>query len=121
MCCDRFADRRELIERRLEHTLLHDAADGRGQDDEAGMQRLLGIELPEIARVVGGENEIALAGIADDIPIFPAGAADTGDVLGFMASFPGDSGEVNAEAFVDQKSHDTAMATSFLRLVCTGC
>jgi hypothetical protein len=44
-----------------------------------------------------------------------------GDVLGFMAAFPGNSDQVNAEAFVDQKPHDTGMVSSFRRLRCTGC
>jgi hypothetical protein len=60
------------------------------QIDETSMQGLGRIELPEVARVVGNEDEIALSGIADDIPVFPAGPADTGDVLGFMAGYPRD-------------------------------
>jgi hypothetical protein len=51
--------------------------------------RLRRIELPEIARVVGDEDEVAVARIAHDIPVLPAGAADMRDVLGFMAAFPG--------------------------------
>jgi hypothetical protein len=85
------------------------------------MQRLRRIKLPEIARVVGDEDEIALAGIADDAPIFPAGPADMDDVLGHMAGFPGDSDQVDAEAFVDQKPHDTAMVSSLPRPRRSGC
>lgn len=108
---DRFANNGELVERGFEQTLLHHSVDGRDQDDEAGMQRLRRIELPEIARLVGDEDEIARAGVARDIPVLPARAADMRDVAGFMAGLPGDGDQVDAEAFVDQKPHDTAMAS----------
>ena len=84
------------------------------------MQRLRSIELPEIAGVVGDKGEIAVGGVARDIPVLPAGPADMGDVLRFMAGLPGDGDQVEAEAFVDQKSHDTAMASSFRRPRRTG-
>jgi hypothetical protein len=42
------------------------------------------------------------------------------DVPGFMAALPGDGHQVDAEAFVDQKPHDTAMASSRRRLRRTG-
>jgi len=100
---------------------LQIAIDDRYQNHETDMQGLRRIELPEIAGVVGNEDEIALSGIADDVPVFPAGPADTGDVLGFMAGYPGDSDQVDAEAFVDQKPHDTAMVSSFRRLRRNGC
>ena len=100
---------------------LQIAIDDRYQNHETDMQGLRRIELPEIAGVVGNEDEIALSGIADDIPVFPAGPADTGDVSGFMAGYRGDSDQVDAEAFVDQKPHDTAMVSSFRRLRRNGC
>ena len=118
---DRLADDGELVERGLEQAPLQMAIDDRYQNDETSMQGLGRIELPEVARVVGNEDEIALSGIADDVPVFPAGPADTGDVLGFMAGYPGDSDQVDAEAFVDQKPHDTAMVSSFRRLRRNGC
>ena len=59
---DRLADGRKLVERGLEQAPLHDAADGGNQDDEAGMQRLHGIKLPEVAGIIGDEDEIGLAG-----------------------------------------------------------
>jgi hypothetical protein len=43
------------------------------------------------------------------------------DVAGFMAGSPGDGDEVDGEAFVDQKPHDTAMVLSFRRPRCSGC
>src|ERR1700756_4583387 len=67
-----------------------------------GMQRLRRVELAEIARVVGDEDEIAVARVAHDIPVFPARAADMSHVLGFMAGYPGNGDQVDAEAFVDQ-------------------
>jgi len=118
---DRLADDGELVERGLEQAPLQIAIDDRYQNHETDMQGLRRIELPEIAGVVGNEDEIALSGIADDVPVFPAGPADTGDVLGFMAGYPGDSDQVDAEAFVDQKPHDTAMVSSFRRLRRNGC
>jgi hypothetical protein len=42
-------------------------------------------------------------------------------VLGFMAGYPRGSDQVDAEAFVDQKPHDTAMVSSFRRLRRNGC
>ena len=85
------------------------------------MQRLRCVELPEIARVVGDEDKIAVARVAHDIPVLPAGAADMRNVLGFMAGFPGDGDQVDAEALVDQKPHDTVMVSSFRRPRRTGC
>jgi hypothetical protein len=38
-----------------------------------------------------------------------------GDVLRFMAGFRGYGDQVDAEAFIDQKPHDTAMASSLRR------
>jgi hypothetical protein len=43
------------------------------------------------------------------------------DVLGFMAGFSGYGDQIDAEAFVDQKPHDTAMVSSRWRLQRTGC
>jgi hypothetical protein len=86
-----------------------------------GMQRLRRVELAEIARVVGDEDEIAVARVAHDIPVFPARAADMGHVLGFMAGYPGNGDQVDAEAFVDQKPHDTAMVSSLRRPRRAGC
>ena len=52
------------------------------------MQRLRRIEALEIARVVGDENKVAVAGVTRDIPVFPAGLAYMRDVLGVMAACP---------------------------------
>jgi hypothetical protein len=76
--------------RRLEQAPLHIAIDDGYQNDEAGMQWLRRIELPEIARVVGDENEIVFARITHDLPVLPTGPADMRDVLGFMTGFIGD-------------------------------
>jgi hypothetical protein len=46
---DGFADDGELVERGLEQVLLHHPIDGRDQNDEAGMERLRRVKLPEIA------------------------------------------------------------------------
>ena len=51
------------------------------------MQWLRPIELPEIARVVGDENEIVFARVTQDVPVLPTGPADMRDVLGFMTGF----------------------------------
>jgi hypothetical protein len=101
--------------------LLHRATDGRYQNDEAGMQRLRRIELPKIARVVGDEDKIAVAGVARDIPVLPARAANMRDVSGFKAALLGDGDQADAEAFVDQKLHDTAIVSSRRRRRRTGC
>jgi hypothetical protein len=42
------------------------------------------------------------------------------NVPGFMAGIPGDGDQVDAEAFIDQKSHDTAMVSSLRRPRRTG-
>jgi hypothetical protein len=85
------------------------------------MERLHRVELAKIAGVVGDEDEIAVTGVPRDIPVLPAGVADMRDMLGLVASFPGDSNQVDAEAFVDQKPHDTAMSSSFRRPRRDGC
>jgi hypothetical protein len=117
---DRLADIGELGERGPEQFLLQRAADGRGQNDQPGMQRLRRIETAEVARVVGDEDKVAVAGIAHDVPVFPALLADMRDVLGVMTRPPGDGNQVDAEAFVDQKPHDTAMVSTRRRTRCTG-
>jgi hypothetical protein len=117
---DRLADEGEIVERGAEKFLLHHAIDGRDQNDKAGVERLRGIELPEITGVVGDEHEIAITCVAHDIPVIPAGAADMRDVLRFMAGFPGDGDQVDAETFVDQKPLDTAMESSRRRPRRTG-
>jgi hypothetical protein len=43
------------------------------------------------------------------------------DVLSFMAALPGDGDQVDAEAFVDQKPHDTAIVSRRRRPRRTGC
>ena len=53
-------------------------------------------------------------------PVFPAGLADMGDMLSVMARLPGDGDQVDAEAFVDQKPRETAMASIRRRDRCTG-
>ena len=68
---DRFADDGELVECGREQAPLQMAIDDRYQNDETSMQGLGRIELPEVARVVGNEDEIGLSGIANDIPVFP--------------------------------------------------
>lgn len=84
------------------------------------MQRFGGVEAAEIAGIVGNENEIALAGVARDIPVFPAGPADMGNMPRVMAGLPGDGNQVEAKAFVDQKPHDTATVSSLRRARRTG-
>jgi len=118
---DRLADGVELVESGLEQTLLQHALDDRDQNDQAGMQWLRRKELSEIASVVGDEDKIALVCIAHHIPVFPAGAADMRDVMSFMAGLPGDGDQVDAEAFVAQKPHDTATVSSLRRLRRNGC
>ena len=118
---DRFSNYSEFVERGFEQAPLHVTADNRDQDDEARMQRLPCIKLPEIARVVGDEDEIAFAGVARNIPVLPASPANARDMSGFMAGFPGYSDKVDGEAFVDQKPHDTVIASSSRRLRRTGC
>ena len=118
---DRLPDNGELIQRGPKQPPLYVTADHRDQNDEPGMQRLGSIKLPEVACVVGDDNKITVAGVAHNIPVLPAGTAYMRDMLGFMAGFPGDSDQVDAEAFVDQKPHNTAIASSFRRPRRTGC
>lgn len=80
----------KLVERGHEQALLRRAVDCGDQNDQAGMHRLRRVELAEIARIIGHEDEISGARVAHDIPVLPASAADMRDVLGFMAGFPGD-------------------------------
>jgi len=84
------------------------------------MQRLDGIEASEIARVIGDEDKITVSSVAHDIPVFPSCPADMGEVLSVMPRLPGDGNQVDAEAFVDQKPHDTAMVSTRRRARCEG-
>jgi hypothetical protein len=43
-----------------------------------------------------------------------------GEVLSVMPRLPGDGNQVDAEAFVDQKPHDTAMVSTRRRARCEG-
>jgi hypothetical protein len=65
--------------------------------------------------ILGDKNKITVAGVACDVPVFPAGLAGMGDMLGIMAGLPGDGNQVDAEAFVDQKPHDTVTVSSLRR------
>jgi hypothetical protein len=109
---DRFADDGEFVKRRPKQLLLQNAADSRNQDDEPGMQRLPRIEAPEVACVVGDERKIVGARIAQDIPIFRARPADMRDMVSFMAGLRGDGNQVDAEAFIDQKSRGSVIVAS---------
>jgi hypothetical protein len=68
------------------------------------MQRLRGIELPEVAGLVGDEYEISVAGVARDIPVLPACSADMRDVLKLHGRMAGDGNQVDDKALVDQKT-----------------
>lgn len=91
------------------------------QDDQSGMQRLRRAWTPEIAGIVGDQNEIAFPGIAGDIPVLPAGPADTGNMMDFVTGLPGGVNQVDGEAFVDRESHGVAIAASRRRERCAGC
>ena len=117
---DRFAEDGELVKRGFEESLLQDPVDRRDQNDEAGMQRLRRVKTPKVARIVGDQDEIAVARVSRDIPVLPGGFADTGNVMSFMAGPPCDGDQVDSEAFIDQKSHDTAIAASRRRDRCAG-
>ena len=84
------------------------------------MQRPRRIKLPEIARVVGDEDKVAVACVARDVPVFPPGLADVCNVLSVMARLPGDGNQVDGKAFVDQKPYDTAMVSIRRRARCEG-
>jgi hypothetical protein len=108
---DRLADRGEFVERGQEKAPLKIPTDDREKNDKPGMQQLRRVETPEIARVVGDEYEVAVAGVTHYVPVFPTGSADVCDVVGVMAGLSGNSNQVNAEAFVDKKPHGSAMAS----------
>jgi hypothetical protein len=87
---DRFAEDGELVERGFEEPLLQDSVDRRDQNDEPGMQRLRGVKAPKVARIIGDQDEIAVTRVSCDIPVLPAGFANAGNVMSFMAGPPGD-------------------------------
>ena len=76
------------------------------------MQRLRRVEPREVARVVGDEDKIAVAGVAHDVPVFPAGLADMCDVLGVMAGLPDDGDQVETEAFAEISRHRNGVEPS---------
>src|SRR5581483_2270905 len=63
------------------------------------------VELPEIAGIVGYENKIIRARVAQNIPVFRAGFADVRNVMRFVAGLGRDGHELNAETLVDQEPH----------------
>ncbi|HEY3911694.1 MAG TPA: hypothetical protein VGM07_17670 [Stellaceae bacterium] len=96
---DRFAEDGELVERGFEEPLLQASVDRRDQNDEPGMQRLRRVTTPKVARIIGDRDEIAVARVSHDIPVLPAGFADAGNVMSFMAGPPGDGNQIDGEAF----------------------
>jgi hypothetical protein len=52
------------------------------------MQRLCRVKTPKVARIIGDKDEIAVARASRDIPVLPAGFADAGNVMSFMAGPP---------------------------------
>jgi hypothetical protein len=118
---DRLPDNGELVERGLEQTPLRITADNRDQNNEAGMQRLRRVKLLEIARVVGNENKIAVARVAPTFQSFQPARPTCATCWASWPDSPGSGDQVDAEAFVDQKPHDTAMVSSFRRPRRTGC
>jgi len=87
---------------------------------QPGVQRLRRVKTPVVARIVGDQDEIAVAGIARDIPVLPAGFANMRNVMGFMAGLSGYGNQVDGETLVDQEPHDTGIAASRRRDRCTG-
>lgn|SRR5271165_2892781 len=69
---DRLADHGELVKRGLEKAPLQIPINGGNKNDEPGVRKLCSIEMPKAARVVGEENEVAVAGVAHYVPVFPA-------------------------------------------------
>ena len=82
---NRLAVRGQLIYGAFEQPLLQVNGYIRNQNHEAGVQRLFCVELPEISSIVGHENKIVLARVAQNIPVFPAGFADVRHVMRFVA------------------------------------
>ncbi len=69
---DRLSELGEFRERTGKQAPLLRPADARNDDDETGVKRLRGIKTAEIAGVVRNQNQTSLAGIARDVPVFPA-------------------------------------------------
>ena len=78
------------------------------------------VDFPKVAGVVGDQDEIVFGGMACDVPIFPAGFADPGDVLSVMAGGVGDRDQIGGEALIDQKPHPASIAASLRRMRRTG-
>ena len=62
-------------------------------------------QLSEIGGIVGDENKIILARVAQNIPVLPAGFADVRHVMRFITGLGRDGHELNAETLVDQEPH----------------
>lgn len=102
---DRLTAHSQLIERRLKQQPLNVLVHRRDDDHQASMQRLHCIEPPKIRRVVGHQHEIALAGIAQNLRVFPARAADMSNVMRRVPGLRSNGNQVNGQAFVNQKPH----------------
>ena len=91
------------------------------------MQRGYRVDFPEVAGVVGHQHEIPFGRVSRDVPVFPAGLADPGDMLGFVSGDVRDRDQIDAEAFIDQKPHQASAAASLRRIrrtgaaLCQGC
>jgi hypothetical protein len=115
-----FTGRSKRIKRGLEKSPLKIPTNGGAKNNEPGMQLLLRIKTSKVARVVGDQSEVAVAGVAHNVPVFPTSPADVRDVVGLMAGLSGHSNQMNAEAFVDEKPHGSVMVSNPRRRLCNG-
>jgi hypothetical protein len=112
---DQLPQRGQLVERAPEKSLLLRALDVRDNDDKAGVKRLHRIEPAEITGVVRDQHKISVAGMARDVPVLPAGFADTGDMLSLMPCLASNRNQIDAQTPIDQKPHAASIVASFRR------
>jgi len=110
----------QFVNGTLEKLPLHPAIDVWDDDDKAGVKPLCGIKPAKVAGVVGDKHEVTFGRMTRDVPVLPAGLANSGHVLRFVPRVVGDRDQIDAQTLIDQKPHPVAIVANFRREVCVG-
>lgn len=74
-------------------------------DDHAGMEQFLAVEIKKIGAIVGDERVLLLADYAHKLPIFQPAESTVTDMVRAVARRMGDGDKGRVQAFVNQKLH----------------
>lgn len=109
----------QLIQQHGEKLPLHGWCDLRHEDHQASMKLHVGIQSPEIGRVVRDEAKVAIENARHQVPIGGSTKAEPDDVRRLVAAVCSDRDQRGVQAFVDEKAHGCRLqaAWSFTRLL----